>query len=258
MKKTLLFLAVHLVVITSATAQLYFDKKMRKLDSPINARYKAIRYEDRLISKIMLEPEGRIYAEGIIFPADTLTFDGKVEFFDPQLIIKSILFYKKGILQPTVAIDQNLKKTPQTNSPFYLIAGDNGEFAAYRKKVYTSEKNDIIIATGKIVDTVDLILDSTITYYNNMGSIRDVKIYKKGQELPFFATTTDYKAPYEIINIVTHSAIAASSIEREMEISMIKCKQTGADGVIGIHTSIAATELYTHVVIQGTAIKLKK
>jgi uncharacterized protein YbjQ (UPF0145 family) len=51
-----------------------------------------------------------------------------------------------------------------------------------------------------------------------------------------------------------------------MEAFKLKCKLTGADGVIGIHTSISVapqtsstdTSTTTQIVIQGTAIKLKK
>ncbi len=257
MKKLFLFL-ISISILTSATAQtFYFDKKLKVVNSATNAKYRAYVSDPSKPSKIVYELEGKLYAEGILFNADTLSFDGKVVFYDNRRV-KAVQFYKKGILEPSINIDAQLKKSTSP-SAYYLNVGANGEFAAFRK-ANPGDKNDAIIATGKVLDTVGLVLDSLITYYNFNNSVQDVKIYDKGTEKPFFSTTSDYKEPYNIIGIITHSVPFHNDIDEEMNRFLLKCKTTGGDGVVGVKTTPYFNSLgnSTGLIIQGTAIRLKK
>ena len=257
MKKFILFL-FSISILTNATAQtFYFDKKFKVVNSAADAKYRAYISDPNKPSKIINEMDGKLYAEGILFIADTLSFDGKVVFYEKRQI-RAIQYYKKGILEPPINIDSQLKKSTSQSS-YYLNVGANGEFAAYRK-ANPGDKNDALIATGKVLDTMGLVLDSLITFYNFNNSVQDVKIYDKGTEKPFFSTTSDYKEPYDIIGIITHSVPFHNDIDEEMNRFLLKCKTTGGDGVVGVKTTPYFNSLgnSTGLIIQGTAIRLKK
>lgn len=256
MEKVLLYLLVFLIAFsTSAQKTLYFDKKLKTVDSPTKARYRARVNNSDEPSKVLSELDNSIYAEGIIYPSDYLNFDGKVVFFDDKRRVKAIRFYQKGKLMPFITIDSSLKKSTQPTL-YYLIANGKGEFCAYRK----GQTEDIMVATGKIVDTVTLLLDNLVTFYNDKGDVQDVKMYNQGVEKPFLATTSDLHQPYDILGIITHFVSYFYNIEEEMARFLIKCKLSGGDGVVGVKSTLSFDSINnnTGLLIQGTAIKVKK
>ena len=262
MKNSLLFLltfAIHLA--TFAQQQLfYFDKKFKTLKSEDNAKYKAWSPSPNEPAKVVEISEGKLYAKGVIHPANSLAFDGKVEFYDDSRQLKAVKFYKNGVLEPPIAIDRLLKKDPE-NDTWYLIAGADGEFCAYQKS--SVQKEDLLYATGRIVDMPTLSLEGDITFYGQDGTVADVKKYRNGQETAFLVSTIDVKEPYEILGVVTHTNNIVSSSDLVMNQFILKCKKTGADGVIGIHSSITSVPetntafAHTDMIVQGTIIKLK-
>jgi uncharacterized protein YbjQ (UPF0145 family) len=70
--------------------------------------------------------------------------------------------------------------------------------------------------------------------------------------------------PYEIVKIMSHTSCDFENVDAELDVFKKKCIETGADGVVGIHVSFAATPTteqsysHTYLVIVGTVIKLKK
>jgi hypothetical protein len=256
MKKVLFSLFV-LNFSISAVAQktLYFDKKLKTVDSPLKARYRAKINNPNEPAKVLSELDNTIYAEGIIYPSDYLNFDGKAVFYDEKRRVKAIRFYQKGNLMPFITIDAHLKKSTQPTL-YYLMANDAGEFCAYRR----SQVEDVMIASGKIVDTTSLSLDDLVTFYNEKGDVQDVKIFNKGVEKPFFSTTSDFHQLYDILGIVTHFVPFLYDIDQEMNRFLLKCKLTGGDGVVGVKSTpyYDAVQHNTGLLIQGTAIKVKK
>ena len=264
MKNSLFFFltfAIHLA--TFAQQQLfYFDKKFKTLKSEDNAKYKAWSPSPNEPAKVVEISEGKLYAKGVIHPANSLAFDGKVEFYDDTRQLKAVKFYKNGVLEPPIAIDRLLKKDPK-NETWYLIAGADGEFCAYQKS--SVQKEDLLYATGRIVDMSTLNLEGDITFYGQDGTVADVKKYRNGQETAFIVSTIDIKEPYEILGVVTHSNQIAPSASTDFVMAqfILKCKKTAADGVIGVHSSITFVPesnialAHTEMIVQGTIIKLK-
>jgi hypothetical protein len=267
MKSIYLFLSFVLVT-ASLNAQefFFFDKKFKRVRNQSAARYIADSPNPNQPSKVVNQSSGVVYAKGVINEADTLSFDGKVMFYDDDRSLKGIRFYKKGVEMPAIKINAQLKKQLHGESSFYMLVNDDGEFCAYKKETYRGFKEENMIAIGRVTDTSTLTMDSTLKIFNENRVVSNIIKYNKGVEIPFIATTTDVKEPYNILNIVSHLAYNFSSIDAELEAFKLKCKLTGADGVIGIHTSVSvtpqtsSTDILTRsqIVIQGTAIKLKK
>jgi hypothetical protein len=218
-------------------------------------------------AKVWILPNYVLYEEGSIYPADTLSFDGNVLFYDKSKNVLAIRYYNDGVQAPFVYINSDLTKLDKPTDKFfsyYLISNKLGEFCAYkRNNLLPTEDRDIMIATGKILDTTALTLDGIIYYYNPKGEVKDIKNYNRGVEKSFIATTTDLKEPYEIVKIMSHTSRDFESVDIELDVFKKKCIETDADGVVGIHVSLAATpstELsygYNYLVIVGTIIKLK-
>jgi hypothetical protein len=261
-----LLYSVFSVVCLNAQEYHFFNKKFKRIKERASARYVADFPNPEKPSRVFDQSQGVQYALGVINDADTLSFEGKVTFFDNDGVFKGFRFYKNGIEKPSVKINSKLQRIISISDEYYMMAGDNGEFCAFQK--YESGLGFIkerIYATGKITDTITMKLDSVIVFYNQNGVKTNMKIYDKGVEIPFLATTGDLKEPYDIIKIVTHSAVGYADAETELETFKLTCKLLGADAAIGIHTSISVTpQTYTdsstrnQIVIQGTAIKLKK
>jgi hypothetical protein len=268
MKSVYLLLLFGLVTVSiNAQEFSFFDKKFKKVKNQSAARYIADPPNPNQPSKIVNQSNGVVYAKGVINEADTLCFDGKVLFYDDDRSLKGIRFYKKGIEMPEIKINAQLKKQLNGESSYYMVVNDDGEFCAYKKETYYNGfKKDNIVAIGKVTDTATLTMDSTLTIFNSDREISNIIKYKKGEIIPFIATTTDIKEPYDIINIVSHLAFNYSSVDAELEAFKLKCKITGADGVIGIHTSTSVPPqtasldniTRSQILIQGTAVKLKK
>jgi uncharacterized protein YbjQ (UPF0145 family) len=270
--KSIFFFLSFVLITASLNAQefSFFDKKFKRVKNRDSARYVADAPNPKQLSKIVDISKGFVYAMGVINDADTLSFDGKVLFYDDDRALKAIRYYKNGVLTPRIPVDIYLKKLSvqhNNNHKCYLIANEEGEFCAYKTYKYLDDKvYENIFATGKIVDTTSLTLDDAVTFYDDNKQITNIIRYNKGVEIPFLATTTDIKEPYDIIKIVSYSACNYIDVDTALECFKLKCKLTGADGVIGIHTSISVTPVtYTSdpitgslIVIQGTAIKLKK
>ena len=264
MKKICLSLSLLFCFITAKTQSIiYFDKRFKRVESLSKARYRALTADNFKPSLIQHTYEIKAYAEGFIYPADTLTFDGKVIMYGNERTIKTIRYYKKGEPEPLVMIDAQLVKTNKP-TPYFLAVNEKGDFFAFRKaNPNLEEKNDVMIASGKLTDTVSMNFDGDIMFYNDNGEFAAFKKYKNGKEIPFIMSTIDYKEPYDILNVITYHGGLSINMDAEMEAFIMKCKKTGADGVIGIKTTIAimpSTEFSnerTDLIIQGTTIRLK-
>jgi hypothetical protein len=268
--KSIYTLLIFLFTVVSLSAQNYycFDKKFRRIEDRSKMKYIAYVKSDSN-ARVMNISSQTLYAEGKINVADTLSFDGKVSFYDSEVKLKAIRYYKNGVSLPNIPIDFQLKKNLSKQNgvyAYYLTANDDGEFCAYKKNNIDPRWNEeSIYATGKITDTTSLILDDFVTFYNEKGGIVSMKKYQQGKPAPFISTTLDYNQPYEIIDVVSHHLVCDSYyIDTEMEYFKVKCQLIGADGAIGIRTSISSvpsteqTVGRTELIIQGTAIKLRK
>jgi hypothetical protein len=267
--KSIYLLLSFVLISTFANAQnISFDKKFKRITDYTKAKFVAERKAFDQPSKIWILPNFVLYAEGVVFPADTLSFDGKVLFYDKLKNVTGIRYYKEGIQKPFIDINSDLTKLDKPKEKrfyHYLVANEIGEFCAYKRdSLLPIENRDVMIATGKILDTTTLKLDGIIYYYNPKGEVSNIKNYDKGVEKSFIATTSDIKEPYDILKIMTHSASGFENVDAEIDVFRKKCIETGADGVVGIHVSLAATpsteQSYGHnyLVIVGTTIKLKK
>jgi hypothetical protein len=268
MKSTFIFLYLVLSGVSlNAQDFHFFDKKFRRIKEGAPSRYVADSPNPQKPSRVFDQSKGVQYAFGSINDADTLSFEGKVSFFDNDGVFKGYRFYKNGIEVPSIKINSKLQKITGPSNEYYMLVGDNGDFCVYQRYLSNLEFiRERIYATGKIMDTTTMKLDSVIVFYNENRVKTNMKIYDNGIEIPFLATTGDLKQPYEIIKIVTHSAVGYADAETELETFKLTCKLLGADAAIGIHTSISVTPVYdfetgsssSKILIQGTAIKLKK
>jgi hypothetical protein len=266
--KSIYLLSAFMLLVGSIHAQklCFFDKKFKKIANLDKAQYLAETKGQGQPDKIWILPNYVLYAEGYVYPADTLCFDGKVLFYDKLKNVKAMRFYNEGKQLPFVWLNADLTKMTESNKSFvhYMVVNDSGEFCAFkRNKLLPTENNDVMMAMGKVLDTTRLKLDGIIYYYNDKGEIKDVKNFDKGIEKRFVATTGDLKEPYEIMKIVSHVAYNFESVDVELDVFKRKCIETSADGVVWVHTNVAiipSTELssgYTHLTIIGTTIKLK-
>jgi hypothetical protein len=268
MKSIYLLLSFVLISTFTNAQNISFDKKFKRIADYTKAKFVAERKAFDQPSKIWILPNFVLYAEGVVFPADTLSFDGKVLFYDKNKNVSAIRYYKDGVQTPFIYLNSDLTKLDKPKDKFfsyYLITNEIGDFCAYkRNNLLPTEDKDVMIATGKILDTTTLKLDGIIYFYNPKGEVNNIKNYDKGVEKSFIATTSDIKEPYDILKIMTHSATGFENVDAEIDVFKKKCIETGADGVVGIHVSLAATpsteQSYGHnyLVIVGTTIKLKK
>ena len=114
-----------------------------------------------------------------------------------------------------------------------------------------------------MTDATSVCLNGRCVELDNRGVIIDSKKYKNGVLVPFIESTLDIQQPYDVIQVVTYTAriSSADGVEYEHRRFIKKCRDTGADGVIGIKTSLSPVGSETNgdqnVVIQGTTIRLK-
>lgn len=263
----LLILFTFTCISMNAQDFIYFDKKFKRVKDYSNARYKADFPNPQEPSSILDRVKGTQYALGVINDADTLSFEGKISFFDSEGVFTGFRFYKKGREMPLIKINSKLQKIISSSNEYYMCANDEGEFCAYqRHESGLGFLRERIYATGRVRDTITMNLDSVIVFYNEKAKPSKMKIYEKGVEISFLATTGDLKQPYEIIKIVTHTAVGYSDAESELETFKVACELLGADAAIGVHTSISVTPVdnydnpssYSKILIQGTAIKFTK
>jgi hypothetical protein len=187
-------LFVFITISLNAQSGYCFDKKFRRIKSPTFAKYIADPPNPNKPSKIVNQSSGTVYAIGVINEADTLSFEGKVEFYNSNRSFNGIRFYKKGIELPYIKINGQLKKQLNGESSYYMVVNDDGEFCAFKKETYYNGfKKDNMIATGKVTDTVTLTMDSTLTIFSSDGEILEISKYEKGVKMPFIATTTGHK-----------------------------------------------------------------
>lgn len=266
MKKIILFLCLFSSFYTTAQSNYYYyDKRLKKTDAPLKARYYARIPTTNVPTKVMYNGgDESVYAEGLIIPADTLAFDGKVIFYKANNKISDIRFYKNGQPEPNIFVDFSLKKA--NGITYYSMIVDNNNIFSVLKTEVPEEYGVVkrhLYAVGKVVDRESLLLDSLVIFYNEKGGILDAKKYDKGKELAFISSTVGYDKPHEIMGIVSHSAYDYNNIDAEMACFMAQCKAKGADGVIGVRvslSSIPSTEFSmarSSLIIQGTTIKLK-
>jgi hypothetical protein len=266
--KSIYLLSAFMLLVGSIHAQklYFFDKKFKKVTDLDKASYLAQAIGSEQPHKIWILPNYVLYAEGYVYPADTLCFDGKVLFYDKFKNVKAMRFYNEGKQLPFVWLNADLTKMTETDKSFvhYMTVNDSGEFCAFkRKRAFPTENNDVMVAMGKVLDTTSLKLNGIIYYYNDKGEIKDVKNFDKGIEKRFVATTGDLKEPYEILKIVSHVAYNFESVDVELDVFKRKCIETGADGVVWVHTNVAITPSteqsngYTYLTITGTTVKLK-
>lgn len=254
MKATILTLvALSYFTHLSAQTKYYFDWNFKKTERPIKAQYYVYDQGADNPSIVLNYTNNKKFAAGVLHIADTLSFDGEVVFYNDKEDIKYIQFCKQGRIMPSIPITKDLKKTTKT-TPYFMNVNDKGRFYAYMSQSSDIE-NSILIADGQVTYSDSLALNGIITYYDNKGYMKLVKQYKDGKELPFIQTTLDIKEPYEIISVMTHHGRNFKDISEEMQFFLSKCKGTGADGVIGIQSSLTQDEFGQSVLIQGTLIR---
>ena len=263
----ILSLCTSFAAFSQSTSFYYYNKKFKRVETPSKGTYSVYVPKANELSKVVRIADGKVVAEGVVFPTDTLAFDGKALFLDHDGVVKSVKFYKKGVPYLPIPIDKDLKKTNAPTS-WYLLTGESGEFCAYQKlNPAFGQTDDLLYASGNVLDASSLALDGQITFYTQQGAIGDVKNYQNGQEQPFIVSTLDYKEPYETLGIISYSGGHLPNIDLEMAQFILKCKRSGADGVIGVKTSVAAAASYDannqiyavkDLIIQGTIIRLKK
>lgn len=254
MKATILTLiALSYFTHLSAQTKYYFDWNFKRTERPIKAQYYVYDQGANKPSTVLNYTNNEKFAIGVLHIADTLAFDGEVAFYNDKGDVKYIQFYRQGRIIPRIPITQDLKKTIKP-TPYFMNIGDDGKFYAYQSNVFNVGK-PILIANGQATYSDSVALNGIINYYDNKGYVKLVKQYKEGKELPFIQTTLDIKEPYEIISVMTHHGKYFKSIEEEMNIFISKCKSTGANGVIGIQSSLTQDEFGQSVLIQGTLIR---
>ena len=270
MKVFMLFIltfCTQFAAFSQSTSFYYYNKKFKRVETQSKATYSVYLSKTNEPSKVIRIMDGKAVAEGVIFPSDTLAFDGKALFLDQDGVVKSVKFYKKGVPYLPIPIDKDLKKTNASTS-WYLLTGESGEFSAYQKmNPAFGSTDDLLYASGNVLDASSLTLDGQITFYTPQGAISDIKNYQNGQEQPFIVSTLDYKEPYETLGIISYSGGRLPNIDLEMAQFILKCKRAGAEGVVGVKTSVAAAASYNSfndiyavrdLIIQGTIIRLKK
>ena len=196
MKNSLLFfLTLAFAAPTFAQQQYFFDKKFKTVQNYDDAKYAALSpsvNEKTFVIEIFTR---KAYAEGVIYPSEVLSFDGKVVFYDKESKPKATKYYKKGVLDRVIAIDRSLAKAGY-KSLFYLTTDLDGNFSAYQKaNADIGINEDLLYASGRILDTFSLTLDGAVSFYSPNGEVKDVKFYQKGQEMPFYFSTADCKEP---------------------------------------------------------------
>jgi hypothetical protein len=244
---------------------LYFDKTFKKVADERKSKYTVNLDTARFQTVVHTKKNSRVYARGKIYPADYLTFDGKAVFAGPSGGLTAVRYYKNGELLPLIFIDEKYRKKPENKAAFYMAISEKGFFYAYAINFRTPNlATDDLFAIGQVTDTATLRLNGRCVELDNRGAIIDTKKYKNGVLVPFIESTLDIKEPYEVIKVITHTAriSSADGIEYEHGKFIKKCRDTGADGVIGIKTSlspIGGNDAFgeQNVVIQGTTIRLK-
>ncbi len=268
MKKLCSILLAFICFHSFSTAQVirvFYNKKFEKVDNADNARYAAVMSHPDSMAKIVRLGFGNLYAQGVIMPANTLRFDGKVSYFDDNKQVRLIKYFENGREATPIPVDENLKENTNNttfNGKLFMQVDRNGEFTVFRRYIIDiNGEREWLHATGKVSNVRDLTLEGRVTFFDNDLNVNDIRIFKNGKEKQFLATTADFKESYEILDIVTLETATGESIEDVQKKFYIKCKLTGADGVVGIKTSITLSEtehIFRRVVlIQGTAIKFK-
>lgn len=75
-----LILVFFLQKLVAQTNPIYFDSKFKKVEDVKKAKYTIYTDTSRFQSVFYTKKPSRIYAKGKIYPADSLTFDGKAVF----------------------------------------------------------------------------------------------------------------------------------------------------------------------------------
>jgi hypothetical protein len=273
-KKLFGLLLAFLTVVQTVNAQMvsaYFDRKFRKVQNYADARYRVYQVDtvNGGIGVVMYGNElNRIYARGKVYPADTLTFEGKV-IFEGRDDSTAVRYYKNGRLLPLLLTDAKLQIMPREQATCYVAIGEDGEFYAYRfanlavSLPVANIREDALLIQGRFSNVATMQLDGTVKYYEN-GKLTGCKKFKNGVLIPFIESTTDIQEPYERMEVVNFMAYRHDIKDLDIEYKkfVLQCAATGADGVIGIKTSFTArswdTGVYGYdILIQGTTISLK-
>jgi hypothetical protein len=245
--------------------KVYFDKKFAKTEDIKKAKY-FVEMDTSLFQTVyFVKSKNRIFAQGKIHSADTLSFDGKVIYTNIYRELKHVRYFKNGVMNPLVYVNYQLEKVPEKKAGCYMTINDKGHFFAYKIQFDRPDYEcDFLFATGDI-DTTTFLLEGRIIYCNDKNEVLSDAKYSKGGLAPFIVTTLDIKQPYDIVGVVTHSASMSTLdyLDSEKAVFLKKCRANGTDGVIGMTTSISTSPESSintsqhNVVFQGTVIRLK-
>ncbi len=259
-----LILVFSLQKLVAQSNPIYFNSKFKKVEDVKKAKYTIYTDTSRFQSVFYTKKPSRIYAKGKIYPADSLTFDGKAVFERPLGRLTNVRYFKNGQMLPLIFVDKNLRKKPENKASCYMTVSEKGYFYAYKIAFRSPDvETDILFASGRVRDTITLNFDERLIEYDNQGYVIEVQKFKNGALIPFIESTLDIQAPHETMIVVTHSAKihSVNDVESEHRKFIKKCRDTGADGVIGIKTTLSpvggseSSEMQ-NVIIQGTTIRL--
>ena len=260
-----LILVFFLQKLVAQTTPIYFDSKFKKVEDVKKAKYTIYIDTSRFQPVFYTKKPSRIYAKGkIYYDADSLTFDGKTVFEGHLGKLTSVRYYKNGKMLPLIFVDKNLRKKPELKAPCYMTISEKGYFYAYKIAFRSPDvETDVLFASGRVTDTITLKFDERLIEYDYQGYVTGIQKFKNGALIPFIESTLDIQAPHETMSVVTHSAkiYSVNDVESEHRKFIKKCRDTGADGVIGIKTTLSpvggneSSEMQ-NVVIQGTTIRL--
>jgi hypothetical protein len=263
-KKIILFSYLFLGVIAFLHAQTthrYFDKNFLKVPNEKRAKYVIYPDTNTVQTVYYVGRSERVYAEGRVLPSDTLTFDSQVR-FNRQGKLLAVRYFKNGEMIPVIFTDAHFRKCAQRVAEYYVAVGDSGQFHAYTLEFTKPDMTmDRLYAWGHFTDTVTMRLTGRYKEINHLEQLVVNKNFKDGLEVRFIESTMDIPLPYEQLGVVTHSGSLGITYEYAQFIK--KCQLAGADGVIGIKSSISTTSnpnLITDnetVLYQGTIIRLK-
>ncbi len=271
-KYLLLFLILSSCSLSAAWAQskkkrkevVYFDQRFRKIKESSKARY--VFFPDTAAIQTVyyydVDPP-IVFAKGRVWTADSLTFDGEVRFYGTGNY-QCLRQYRNGEMQAPIFINELYDKKPRENATCYLIVDDKNRFHAYRMGYkYPKMTVDKLFATGTVSDTSTLRLEGLYQEIDVNGYLKETRKYKNGVVMPFYESTMDLNVPYTQIELVTYATTVGdlADVKTAYKKFAQQCRDSGADGVIGVRTSISTeygeSDRFYNVIFQGMTILLK-
>ena len=260
-------LFLNLSVKTAAqNTETYFDKNLMKTPNVKKAKYVTYAADTGHFQAIYyVKHPKRIFAKGKIYPANYLTFDGKAVFEGQSGELTAVRYYQNGVMKPLIFTNGSLQKSGAKRGNYYMTISEKGFFYAYEIDFSKPDmSSDQIIASGRVTDTITLRPDGMVLEYDYRGSIIRRRKFIEGRLAPFIVSNLDIKEPYEVLELSTHTATISNvnEVQNQQDIFVQKCRDTGADGLIGIKITLSPTTNditagNQNLIIQGTLIRLK-